>query len=113
MDITKFFDRKKRELSIQSADGDDSKRPRKENNDSTSTPTSPADVFEESLKSGDCVKILVSCMQNIEEEVKELFLLSSNVKWNNQDNLSLFFFFLKKRFRAHKNTRQSYKFIRA
>ena len=70
MDITKFFDRKKRELSIQSADGNDSKRPRKENIDSTSTPTFPADVFEESLKSGDCVKILVNCMQNIEEEVK-------------------------------------------
>ena len=28
------------------------------------------DVFEESLKSGDCVKILVNCMQNIEKQVK-------------------------------------------
>ena len=63
MDITKFFDRKKRELSSQSADGDDSKRPREESNNSTSTPSSPGDVFEESLKSGDCVKILVNCMQ--------------------------------------------------
>ena len=56
MDITKFFDRKKRELSSQSADGDDSKRPREKSNNSTSTPTSPGDRFEESLKSGDCVK---------------------------------------------------------
>ena len=31
-------------------DGDNSKRPRKEDNNSTSTPTSPGDVFEESLK---------------------------------------------------------------
>ena len=105
MDITKFFNPRKRELSIQSADGDNSKRPRKENNNSTSTTTSPADVFEESLKSGDCVKILVNCMQNIEKEVKELFLLSSNVKWGNQDNLSLFIFFFKEKIsRPHEHT---------
>ena len=63
IDITKFFDRKKREFSSQSADGDDSKRPREESNNSTGTLSSPGDVFEESLKSGDCVKILVNCMQ--------------------------------------------------
>ena len=56
MDFTKFFDRKKREYSSQSADGDDSKRPREESNNSTNTPASPGDVFEETLKSGDCVK---------------------------------------------------------
>ena len=49
MDITQFFDRKKRELSSQSADDDDSKRPNEENNNSTSTPTSPGEVFEESI----------------------------------------------------------------
>ena len=76
MDLTKFFDRKKRELSSQSADGDDSKRPREESNNSTSTPASPADVFEESLKSGNCVKILINCMKNIEKKVKELLLLA-------------------------------------
>ena len=38
-------------------------------------PASSGDVFQESLKSGDCVKILVNCMQNIEKQVKELFLL--------------------------------------
>ena len=77
MGITTLFDRKKRELSSQSADGDDSKRPREESNNSTSTPTSPGDdVFKESLKSGDCVKILVNCMQNIEKQVREFFLLA-------------------------------------
>ena len=56
MDFTKFFDRKKREYSSQSADDNDSKRPCEESNNSTSTPASPGDVFEETLKSGDCVK---------------------------------------------------------
>ena len=63
--------KKKREQSSQSVDGNDSKRPREESNNSTSTPTSPGDVFEESLKSPDCVKILVNCMQNIDKENKE------------------------------------------
>ena len=80
MDITKFFDRKKRELSSQSVDDDDSKRPREESNNSTRTPVSPGDVFEESWKSGDCVKMLVNCMQNIEKEVKWLFLLAQENK---------------------------------
>ena len=80
MDITKFFDRKKRELSSQSADGDDSKRPHKESNNSTSTPTSPGKVFEEKLKSGDCAKILVKYMQNIEKQVKEWFVLTQENK---------------------------------
>ena len=62
MDINDLFERKKRELSSQSADGDNSERPRGENNNSTRTPAAPADVFEESLKSGDCVKILVNCI---------------------------------------------------
>ena len=56
MYITKFLDRKKKEISSPSADGDDSKRPHKKSNNSTSTtstPTSLGDTFEESLKSGD------------------------------------------------------------
>ena len=80
MDFTKFFERKKRELSSQSADGNDSKRPRVESNNSTSTPASPSDVFEESLKSGDYVKISVNCMQNIQKQIKELFLLAQGNK---------------------------------
>ena len=80
MDITKFFDQKKRELSSQSVNDDDSKRPREESNNSTSTPVSPGYVFEESWKSGDCVKMLVNCMQNIEKQVKWLFLLAQENK---------------------------------
>ena len=73
MDITKFFDRKKRKPSSQSVDCDDTKRTREESSNSTSTPTSPGDVFEESLKSGDCMIIL-------EKQVKELFLLAQENK---------------------------------
>ena len=71
MDIREFFDRKKRDLSSQSGDGDDSKRPHEESNNSISTPTSLGDVFKESLKSSDCVKILVNCVQNIKKHAKE------------------------------------------
>ena len=34
------------------------------------TPKTPVDVFEESLKSEDCVKNLLKCMRNLEKEVK-------------------------------------------
>ena len=80
MDITKFFDQKVRELSSQLEDGNDSKRPREESNNRTSTPASPGEVFRESLKSSDWVKILVNFMQNIEKQVKELFLLAQENK---------------------------------
>ena len=74
------FDRKKRELSSQSADGEYSKRPCKESNTSTSIPISSGEVFEENLKSGDCIKIIVNCMQNIKKQVKKLFLLAQENK---------------------------------
>ena len=80
MDITKFFGRKKRKFNSQSVDGNDSKRPREESNNSTSTLTFPGDVLEESLKLDDCAKILVNIMQNIEKQIKELFLLAQKIK---------------------------------
>ena len=45
-----------------------------------STPASPGDVFEERLKPDYCVKILVNFMQNIEKQVKELFILAQENK---------------------------------
>ena len=80
MDITKFFGRKKIKFNSQSVDGNDSKRPREESNNRTSTLTSPGDVLEESLKLDDCAKILVNIMQNIEKQIKELFLLAQKIK---------------------------------
>ena len=40
------------------------------------TPKTPGDVFEESLKSEDCVKILLSCLRNLEKEVKDIHKLA-------------------------------------
>ena len=46
------------------------------------TPKTPGDVFEESLKSEDCVKILLSCLRNLEKEVKDIHKLALS----NNDN---------------------------
>ena len=59
MDISKFF-AKKRDLSDQSNDGDEAKLVREESSASSSSPNSPSDVFQESFKSPDCMKILIS-----------------------------------------------------
>ena len=68
MDITKFFNSKTRELSNNSNTEEDVKRQREEspfespNVSVSDTPKTPGDVFEESVKSEDCVKILHSCL---------------------------------------------------
>ena len=68
MDRSKFFNSKKRELSNNSNTEEDVKRQREEspfespNVSMSDTPKTPGDVFEESVKSEDCVKILLSCL---------------------------------------------------
>ena len=42
------------------------------------SPTSPGNVFAESLKSNECVDILMVCSKNLEKEVKELKDLASS-----------------------------------
>ena len=89
MDITKFFNSKKRDLSNNSNTEEYAKRQREESSSESpnvsmlDTPKTPGDVFEESLKSEDCVKILLSCLRNLEKEVKDIhkLALSNN---NNQ-----------------------------
>ena len=56
MDINNFLLRKKRELSSNSVDGDDGKRPRETSsfNDSISKAANNGEVFKEALKSDDC-----------------------------------------------------------
>ena len=88
MDITKFCNRKKRDLSNNSNTEEDAKRQREEspsespNVSMLDTPKTP--VFEESLKSEDCVKILLSCLRNIEKEVKDTHKLALSNNNNNQ-----------------------------
>ena len=89
MDITKCFYRKKRDLTNNSNTEEYAKR-QSEKSPSESpnvsmldTPKTPGDVFEESLNSEDCVKILLSCLQYLEKEVNDIhkLALSNN---NNQ-----------------------------
>ena len=81
MDISKFF-AKKRGLSDQSNNGDEAKHLLEESSASIGSPNSPGDVFQESLKSPDCMKTLLNCLQNLDKQVKELYILvqSSNKK---------------------------------
>ena len=83
MDIRVFLNRsnKKRDLSSGSKEDDESKRQREEspNVSCLDSPTSPDNVFAESLKSNECVNILMNYLQNLEKEVKKLKdLVSSN-----------------------------------
>ena len=51
------------------------------------TAKTPGDDFEESLKSEDCVKILLSCLRNLEKEVKcihKLALYNNQIKGKKQ-----------------------------
>ena len=67
IEITQFFDKKKRDLSSKSNDGEDSKRPRESSLDESIANTTNTDVFTESLKSEDCVAVLYNCMKKLEE----------------------------------------------
>ena len=83
MYVSIFF-AKKRDLSDQSNDGDEPKRLREESSASSSSPDSPSDVFQESLKSPDCMKILLNCFKNLDKQVKELFILAQS---NNEKHI--------------------------
>ena len=60
MDISKCFI-KKRDLSNQYSHGDKPKRFREESLANSSSPNSSSNVFQESLKSTDFMKILSNC----------------------------------------------------
>ena len=63
MEITNFFEKKKRDLSSKSNDGDNSKRPRESSLDDSIANATNTNVFTESLKLKECVVILYSCMK--------------------------------------------------
>ena len=73
MDLKKYFERKKRELSSQStSDSEEAKRLRESSFDDSVGSAANCDVFVEGFKSEDCVAILCNCMKNVEEELKRL-----------------------------------------
>ena len=81
MDIRAFLNRsnKKRDLSSGSKEDDEPKTQREESPDISclDSPTSPGNLFAESLKANECVEILINCLKNLEEEVKKLKDLAS------------------------------------
>ena len=82
MDITKFFNSKKRDLSNNLNIKEDAKRQREESPyvSLLETPKTLGDVFKESLKSEDCVRILLNCLRNLEKEVNDIHKLAlSNI----------------------------------
>ena len=82
MDLTKSFNSKRRDLSNMSNTEEDANRQREESPSKSpnvsilDTPKTPGDVFEESLKSEDCVNILLSCLRNLEKKVKDTYKLA-------------------------------------
>ena len=75
MDISKFF-AAKRNLCGQSSNGDKSKQLLEESSASSSSSNSPSDVFQESLNSPECMKMLLNCLLNLDKRVKELYILA-------------------------------------
>ena len=61
---------KKRDLSDKSQSGDERKKVRED-----SMSDLPDDVFEDGFNSPGCAKILVNCMRNMEQQIKELIVL--------------------------------------
>ena len=80
--IAKFFERKKRDLSNQSNNGDDSKKQKPSLADSSSMDEEAnnvvfddPDLFEEGLNSPRCVGILYKCLKNLDTQVKAIHQL--------------------------------------
>ena len=66
-----FLGNKKRDLSNKSRNGKNRKKV-KENAESTASLSD--ELFSYGFNSPECVKILVNCLRNIENQVKELFI---------------------------------------
>ena len=80
MEITKFFDKKKGDLSSMFIDGDDSKGPRESSLDNSIANATNTDGFTESFTSEDCVAILYSRMKKLEEEMKKVLQMCERTK---------------------------------
>ena len=64
-------------MSDNSRNGKDAKKV-KENAESTGSLSD--EVFSHGLNSPECAKILVNCLENLENQVKELFILNEETK---------------------------------
>ena len=66
---------KKRDLSDKSQSGDERKKVREDRMSDL-----PDDVFEDGFNSPGCAKILVNCMRNMEQQIRELIVSSNESK---------------------------------
>ena len=80
MEITKFFDKKKQDLKSKSIDEDDSERPQVPSLENSIMNSINTGVFNEFLKSEDCVIILYSCMKILKEEMKKVIQMCKRIK---------------------------------
>ena len=79
--IISFFDKKKRELSKNSNDGQDIKKQHETSSSELSfEKASDGDVFKDSLKSEDCILILKTFIENIWKKMEELCIATKNTK---------------------------------
>ena len=72
-----FLGNKKRDLRDKSRNRED---PKKVKGNAESTGFLSDEVFSDFLNSPECTKILVNCLNNIENQVKELFILNEETK---------------------------------
>ena len=74
-DITKYFDQnsKKRDLSGNSNQEEGAKKLKEGNLNTSIASDIPDEVFTESLKSPDCVNISFSCIENVENQITQIF----------------------------------------
>ena len=72
--ILQYFGKnpKKRDLSDGSKKGDDgSKKPQES---SSKSYTGEVNIFEESVESADCRKVLFNCLKNLEQKMNDLYM---------------------------------------
>ena len=72
-----FLENKKTDLGDKSRNRED---PKKVKGNAESTGFLSDEVFSDFLNSPECTKILVNCLKNIENQVKELFILNEETK---------------------------------
>ena len=72
MDISKLF-AKKRDLNDQSNNGNKQSQLWEESSSCSGSPNTDGEVFQENLKSTDCMKILLNCLENRDKKVIELY----------------------------------------
>ena len=74
-DITKYFDQnsKKRDLSGNSNQEEGAKKLKEGNLNTSIASDVPDEVFTESLKSPDCANVSFSCIENVENQITQIF----------------------------------------